>query len=153
MKWTDGQLRDFVNRRGRKAVHGADVSDVLEVPRQAAGSPAEEAFAAAMERAGLDELMRREYKFHAKRRWRFDFAWPRQRFAVEIEGVTHDGGRHQRIKGFEADAEKYEAAMLAGWCVYRVPGTWHRRGMWREETIDAVRTMLARRQRRYPGGY
>lgn len=70
----------------------------------------------------------REYKFHPTRKWRFDFAWPELKFAVEIEGVTYYGinkngtmklGRHQQAKGVTADCEKYGEAMLLGWTVYR----------------------------------
>lgn len=62
----------------------------------------------------------REYRFDDVRKWRFDFAWPEIRFAVEVEGLTGGaGGRHQRIAGFNADLEKYEHAMLKGWTVYR----------------------------------
>ena len=72
----------------------------------------------------LLEGMVREHEFHPTRKWRFDFAWPAHRFAVEIEGITHGKGRHQQRDGFIGDAEKYEAAQLAGWTVYRVPGPW-----------------------------
>ena len=61
-----------------------------------------------------------EYRFDAERRWRFDFAWPDLLFAVEVEGITYDGGRHQRVEGFENDLDKYQSAMLQGWTVYRV---------------------------------
>ncbi len=61
-----------------------------------------------------------EYRFNPDRRWRFDFAWPALLFAVEVEGVTYEGGRHQRVEGFENDLDKYQSAMLLGWCVYRV---------------------------------
>ena len=61
----------------------------------------------------------REYRFHPTRRWRFDFAWPTFMVAAEVEGVSPAGGRHQHIAGFEADAEKYNAATLAGWKVLR----------------------------------
>lgn len=56
----------------------------------------------------------------ARRQWRFDFAWPVSKVAVECEGITRAGGRHQRIGGFNADLEKYAAAELAGWRVIRV---------------------------------
>ena len=52
--------------------------------------------------------------------WRFDFAWPPQRFAVEVEGITKDGsGRHQRAAGMRQDIEKYHWALYHGWTVYR----------------------------------
>ena len=88
----------------------------------------------------------REYRFDAVRRWRFDFAWPAERVAVEIEGILYgDGGRHQRPKGFLADCEKYEAALAQGWRVYRVPGQWVIRGgtyVFRPEVMATLRTLL-----------
>lgn len=53
------------------------------------------------------------------RRWRFDFAWPGLRVAAECEGGIWTGGRHVRGAGYEADAEKYNAAALLGWVVLR----------------------------------
>ena len=64
-----------------------------------------------------------EYRFHPVRKWKFDFAWPRVKVAVEIEGGAFSKGRHTRGKGFEGDCEKYNAALDAGWRVYRfTPG-------------------------------
>lgn len=60
-----------------------------------------------------------EYRFSPPRRWRFDFAWPDHLLAVELEGGTYTRGRHVRPQGFEADCEKYNAAVLAGWRVLR----------------------------------
>lgn len=80
----------------------------------------------------------RELQFHAARKWRFDFAWPDHMLAVEIEGVTKEGGRHQRVDGFDKDCEKYEAAMLAGWTVYRVTHARVKSG----RAIEVIRQML-----------
>lgn len=64
-----------------------------------------------------------EHKFHATRKWRFDLAWPAAKIACEIEGLTHDGGRHQRVAGYTEDCRKYLAALLDGWRVVRItPG-------------------------------
>ena len=64
----------------------------------------------------------REYRFDPIRRWRFDFAWPEQLIAIEVEGGTWRRGRHNRPVGFEKDCEKYNAAARAGWCVLRYTG-------------------------------
>ncbi|MNP27590.1 hypothetical protein D3C76_1205100 [compost metagenome] len=53
------------------------------------------------------------------RDWRFDWAMPDHRIAVEIEGGGWTGGRHTRGKGFADDLLKYDAAMRLGWSVYR----------------------------------
>ena len=88
----------------------------------------------------------REYKFHDTRKWRFDFAWPDVKVAVEVEGLTHGGGRHQRLAGFIADCEKMEAALIYGWVVYRIPGQWIQFGSgrptWRPDTMWALRHIL-----------
>lgn len=54
--------------------------------------------------------------------WRFDIAFPDIMLAVEVEGITHGGGRHQRIGGFNEDLKKYNQAMADGWTVYRCGG-------------------------------
>jgi very-short-patch-repair endonuclease len=62
----------------------------------------------------------KEYQFHPTRKWRFDFAWPLEKFAVEIEGGVWSGGRHTRGKGFIEDCIKYNEAVMLGWRVIRV---------------------------------
>ena len=69
--------------------------------------------------AGLPEPLT-EYRFDHSRRWRFDYAFPADRIAVEVEGGAYTRGRHTRGKGFIADMEKYNAAAIEGWCVLRV---------------------------------
>lgn len=71
--------------------------------------------------AGLPEPVR-EHRFEPGRRWRFDFAWPERRVALEVEGGTYTRGRHCRPRGFQADSEKYNAATILGWSVLRVTG-------------------------------
>lgn len=61
-----------------------------------------------------------EYRFHFKRKWRFDAAYPEQKVAFEVEGGTWSGGRHVNPIGFEKDCEKYNTAAKMGWRVYRL---------------------------------
>jgi hypothetical protein len=53
------------------------------------------------------------------RRWRFDWAFPLAKLAIEQEGGAWTGGRHIRGKGYIGDMEKYNAATLAGWRILR----------------------------------
>ena len=53
------------------------------------------------------------------RKWQFDFAWPDAMVAVEIDGSAVGGGRHQRWKGWNADAEKLREATMRDWKVLR----------------------------------
>jgi very-short-patch-repair endonuclease len=58
-----------------------------------------------------------EYRFHPVRKWRFDFAWPLQWVAVEVDGGQWraGGGRHNTDK----DREKLNTAAARGWRVLR----------------------------------
>lgn len=81
-----------------------------------------EATFALIMRAGNLPDAQREYQFAPGRRYRFDFAWPAARAAVEIEGGVYSGGRHTRPAGYTADCEKYNLAALLGWRVLRYTG-------------------------------
>lgn len=54
------------------------------------------------------------------RDWRFDFAWPSVKVAVECEGGIWNRGRHTRARGYTGDCQKYNAAAALGWTVIRV---------------------------------
>ena len=79
------------------------------------------------------------HDYRHDRNWRLDFAWPwpERKLAVEIEGGVYSGGRHTRGKGFEADAEKSNAAVLAGWRVFRFTAD-HLDSGYALETLEAA---------------
>lgn len=54
------------------------------------------------------------------RKWRFDFAMPDYKIALEVEGGTWGRSRHTSSTGFAKDCEKYNAATKQGWQVYRL---------------------------------
>ncbi len=62
-----------------------------------------------------------EFKFLPDRRFRFDYAWPKFRIAVEVEGGIWipGGGGHNRPLHFLKDLTKYNLAALHGWTVFR----------------------------------
>lgn len=74
-----------------------------------------------MQQAGIAHLFVRgkDAQFCPGRKWQFDFYCPTRQLAVEVEGGSWAGGRHTRGSGFSADAEKYNAAAIAGIRVLR----------------------------------
>ena len=80
-----------------------------------------------------------EYRFCDARRWRFDYAWPEQKIAVEQEGGAWSYGRHNRGSGFIKDCEKYNNAVLSGWRVLRYAPEQMTNG-----AIEDLKTMLGR---------
>lgn len=98
----------------------------------------EAALLAQIAAAGLPAPVR-EAHFALPRQWRFDFAWPDQRIALEIEGGIYRGGRHSSVTGLKSDMEKYNEAALRGWTVYRVHGDMVRDG----RALDLLRQALA----------
>jgi len=85
---------------------------------------------------------KREHRFHPTRRWRFDFAWPERRLAVEVDGGTYSGGRHVRPAGFEGDCEKHNAAMIADWRVLRFTAAMIRDGRAVQQVIQLITDKL-----------
>ena len=63
----------------------------------------------------LSELFVKEYKFHEKRKWRFDYANLEHKIAVELDDITHFC-YWNRIK---SDCEKLNTAQIQGWKVLR----------------------------------
>lgn len=57
----------------------------------------------------------RQHKFHPTRKWRWDFAWPEWKLAVEIQGGSWVGGGHNTALGQANDYEKHNEAVRLGW--------------------------------------
>lgn len=85
-----------------------------------------------------------EHRFHDTRRWRFDFALPTFKIAIEVEGGVWTAGRHTRPRGFLGDMEKYNAAAALGWRVLRATPD----GLLTRQFLDTVREAMGRT----PGG-
>lgn len=61
----------------------------------------------------------KEHMFHYTRQWRFDYAIPDLKVAIEIDGGVWDYGRHNRPQGYINDMEKLNNAASLGWLVLR----------------------------------
>ena len=95
------------------------VKPTKKVRQRANKRPLTDAFTAIC-RSELRMEVVKEFRFHPTRRWRFDYAIPSHKIALEVEGGVFIGGRHTRSKGFLGDMEKYNEAARLGWTVVRV---------------------------------
>jgi hypothetical protein len=73
--------------------------------------------------------LEREYRFSSDprlkatgRKFRFDFAHPIARVAIEIQGGIYSGkpSGHTSVKGIERDCEKFCLAAANGWLVFPI---------------------------------
>ena len=60
-----------------------------------------------------------EYRFHPVRLWRFDYAIPELKIAIEVDGAVWTGGRHTDPAGYIGDMSKLNTAASMGWLVLR----------------------------------
>lgn len=77
--------------------------------------------------------LKAEVTFHPVRRWRFDWAIPAYKIAIEYDGHHESGARsraraglkpldksgHSTLAGLTGDHEKTNAAQIQGWLVLR----------------------------------
>lgn len=61
-----------------------------------------------------------EWYFHPERKWRFDFACPELKIAIEVDGGIFTGGRHSGGVGQLKDMEKMNNASSMGWLTFHV---------------------------------
>jgi very-short-patch-repair endonuclease len=83
-----------------------------------------------------------EHRFDPSRRWRFDFAIPAHKIAIEVEGGVFTQGRHTRGKGYINDLEKYNRATELGWCLIRITPN----QKYSEKFIEQLRSMVRNRK-------
>ena len=56
----------------------------------------------------------KEYLFHPTRKWRFDYAIPDHKIALEVEGGVWTGGRHTRPADIQSNARRLMQVEDAG---------------------------------------
>lgn len=60
-----------------------------------------------------------EFRFHPERKWRFDFAWPEHKVALEVDGGIWISGGHNRGAQMLKTWEKENEAVCMGWRILR----------------------------------
>ncbi len=81
-----------------------------------------------------------EYRFDADAKWRFDYAFPSLKVAVEIDGF---GFGHQAVNRLTDNNEKANAAVEQGWRILRYTSKQLGSHASCEEAVDQVCRVLA----------
>lgn len=60
-----------------------------------------------------------EFMFHPSRKWRFDYAFVKEKLAVEYQGGVYFDAKsgHSTVRGMENDCIKFSTAASFGWRV------------------------------------
>lgn len=120
-EWPDlERLEDLEPTRGKRAASA-------RAPKASTVSVPEDLFADQCRMYRLPPVVRQLHfaKAQLGRMWRFDFAFPDYKLAIEINGVCVRRiqgqlvvlGRHASIDGIRGDYEKTRAAIRLGWSV------------------------------------
>lgn len=99
-----------------------DADNLAVLRRSLHESPLESTLLFHLRAEGLPEP-KPQHRFDDSRRWRFDFAWPSAKLAVEVNGGEWNQGRHNRAGGMRGDYEKLNAATIQGWRVLQFTGS------------------------------
>jgi len=62
---------------------------------------------------------REHYFAYPKYKYRFDYAIPEIKLAIEVEGGVWNYGRHNSPTGYQEDCIKYTLASILGWTLLR----------------------------------
>ncbi|WP_290861894.1 hypothetical protein [Flavobacterium sp.] len=120
MSWT---AKDIQNLRTKGlSIHVQQNTESVKIPNVDKGSVGKntiEALLQEMKRLGVISGYVRELKFDEVRRFRFDWAIPELKLAIEYEGLNSEKSRHTTKKGYTGDCVKYNLAILNGWKVLR----------------------------------
>lgn len=116
----------------------------IEYFRKLPGTKLERRALKVLQRAGIYPPVK-QLQFSPPRRWKFDFAWPVQLIAIEIQGGTWSPKKmgHSSGSGIQADMEKHNAAALQGWLLL----CYSDHGIGDGSMVDDVRRALEIRSR------
>ncbi len=110
--------------------------------RQSAPQPPQRDLFTSICKADYGLTVEKEYIFHPTRKWRFDYAIPSHRIAIEIDGGVWVNGRHNRAQGYLNDLNKFNAAAAMGWVVLKfTPDQQYRRA-----TFEVIQATIKNRE-------
>lgn len=124
MAWSEKDLQNLRNKGlkiedNKKQVEVGPVPKGVKIVKVSVEKNTIELFLKMFLQQGLIESYQTELMFAKPRRFRFDWAIPSLKIAIEYEGIMSDKSRHTTISGYSNDIDKYNLAVSLGWRVLR----------------------------------
>lgn len=119
-RWTDKDLQNLQSKG--LLIEEQIKTPIKKIPKVDKGSVGKntiELLLQEMKRLGVISGYVQELKFDDLRRYRFDWAIPELKLAIEYEGLNSEKSRHTTKKGYTGDCQKYNLAVINGWKVLR----------------------------------
>ena len=76
------------------------------------------------------DYQERYSKSKRSKRYRLDFAHPKSRTGIEIQGGVFNRGRHVTGSGYERDCRKYNLAYTSNWTIFLLTSTMAKDAIW-----------------------
>jgi hypothetical protein len=119
-RWTDTDLKNLQSKGFLIEEQIKEpVKKLPKVSKTSVGKNTIELLLQEMKRLGMISGFVSELKFDEFRRYRFDWAIPDLKIAIEYEGLNSEKSRHTTKKGYTGDCEKYNKATIQGWKILR----------------------------------
>lgn len=131
-RWTDKDLKAVQERgmtfEGQIKISDKEMKRILDIVNDGTTKKVEklsiekntiEFILKAFQQQGLIPEYVKEHQFDLQRKFRFDYAVPELKLAIEYEGLMSDKSGHTTIAGYSKDCSKYNLATAQGWKVLR----------------------------------
>lgn len=131
VKWSENDLNRFreKNLKNKSKTKKSELSkgskekafihQLLITKKQDLCSDLEVEYRFSAHHVGLGKGIRDRLRSSNLKDWRFDWAFPNAKIAIEYEGLMSKKSGHTTIIGYTSDCEKYNAAQILGWKVFR----------------------------------
>jgi hypothetical protein len=122
MNWTENDIKKLKLVTNIEENVQKTTSTVIELPKIEKISVEKQTIKKVLwvfKREGIIPNYVEELQFNSTRKFRFDWAIPELKIAIEYEGIFSKKSGHTTVTGYTKDCEKYNIAAIEGWIILR----------------------------------
>lgn len=119
VKWTEAHIRSLSKKGLKTNIKATKPKKKIKIEKISVEKETIKKVLWLAKREGLISEYLTELQFDSARKFRFDWAIPEHKIAIEYEGIISEKSGHTTISGYTKDCEKYNLAIKNGWRVLR----------------------------------